>query len=365
MPLAILRFKTALLALAVLLSLQAQSQTPASVTPLEAKALAQMIENAVLQKDPQSLDSLLDRSLLAVTINKQLGTTLTAQFGKDVRNALDRFRWGPETIGKDNIYQLIRAYEQEGAQHLVFRMFGTAGLSYHDHVLTRTRKGIRIADMYIYTTGEHLSQSLAKSMKAILVTEDLTTQFSKDINQMGEHIRNGDGESAWVAYQKLPPNIRKEKAVMMFSLKIGQLLGLTDPRYLTILTQYETAYGHEPGSGLALLDAYFLRKDWDKALLAINRLDAAVGKDPFLDFFRANIFTAQQQYAEARPLLEQLHRAMPGYQTGFLELLANTLLTGDQARAGDLIAEYKANTALDPDAMKTVLNLFDKDGGAR
>ena len=37
---------------------------------------------------------------------------------------------------------------------------------------------------------------------------------------------------------------------------------------------------------LILMDAYFMRKEYDKVMGAINAVDKMINKDPFLDYYR-------------------------------------------------------------------------------
>ena len=65
-----------------------------------------------------------------------------------------------KTISKKGTYQLVKQYEKNNAQYALFRLYDDGSLNYHDIELTRSDGNVKIADIYIYTSGEYLSETI-------------------------------------------------------------------------------------------------------------------------------------------------------------------------------------------------------------
>jgi hypothetical protein len=138
----------------------------------------------------------------------------------------------------------------------------------------------------------------------------------------------------------LPGDLKKDKVFELFYLRIARKLG--DSAYLAALKEYKADFPRDPNLGLLMLDAYVMEKDYTAALGAINNLDTALHKDPFLDYYRGLIYKLMEDPAESRMCLEQLHRNMPLFGKGTVELLANYATAGYPDSAAMLVRQAQA-----------------------
>ena len=78
-------------------------------------------------------------------------------------------------------YEFIRAYEDgKNNFHLLFRLYGE-GLNYHDYLVKEINGELKIIDMFIYMTGEYLSDTYRTYYKSIL---DKSNVLTKDLNEV-------------------------------------------------------------------------------------------------------------------------------------------------------------------------------------
>src|SRR5687768_2730574 len=149
---------------AVLLSLVSCVQKEPPVTKQEALEFAKKLESSIIQKDADIFNDIFDAEELQQRIKKVSGNKLSNKMLSGVPDALKKRKMGGEIIrsmGKDGMYEMVKNYEKDGKQHLIFRLYGDGGLNYHDLELIHRGKEIKVADMYIYLTGENISKTLA------------------------------------------------------------------------------------------------------------------------------------------------------------------------------------------------------------
>jgi tetratricopeptide (TPR) repeat protein len=203
---------------------------------------------------------------------------------------------------------------------------------------------VKVLDVYIYMSGEELSKTLAESL---VLMNDKVADMTPDDQQKVAHIRKinelmegGNAGEAGGYYDQLPNDLKKDKLFQLIHLRIAQKLG--DTAYLAALNEYKTNFPRDPNLGLLMLDAYVMEKDYAAALGAINNLDTAVHKDPFLDYYRGLIYKLMENPTQSRMCLEQLHRNMPLFGKATVELLANYVNAGNSDSGAMLIREAQA-----------------------
>lgn len=100
---------------------------------------------------------------------------------------------------------------------------------------------------------------------------------------------------------------------------------------------------------------YIMRKEYEKAIESIDKVDRLINTDPFPDYMRALMYNMMEKPAEARAHLEKLYHNMPGFGAGALELIANYVDAGDDSKAKALIKEYEANKDYDQSIRESYL----------
>jgi predicted Zn-dependent protease len=68
---------------------------------------------------------------------------------------------------------------------------------------------------------------------------------------------------------------------------------LGEAQYQSAIDALRRAYPNDASLDLMLLDGYFMKKRYDEALQAVDRIDRSLGGDPYLDVMRANMLLAK------------------------------------------------------------------------
>jgi hypothetical protein len=89
---------------------------------------------------------------------------------------------------------------------------------------------------------------------------------------------------------------------------------------------------------LILLDAFMLRKSYSQAAAGIDRIDQAIGGDPYLKVYRARILQSQGKPAAASKLAEAAVAEEPTLQPAYYFLLNQALNKRDFAKTAELLA---------------------------
>ncbi|HZE85507.1 MAG TPA: hypothetical protein VE035_14425 [Puia sp.] len=326
------------------------------VSKEEALALSHRVEVSLTKHDYSVLNNIFDEKALASRIaiegglflNKELikgGVQgfITEQFGKLVVQAM----------GKDGTYQLVKQYEKNDRQHLLFRLYGNGQINYHDYELIKREESIKAADMYIYISGENISKTLANALQ--LVNKDVS---KKDIDKIStiktikQLIAQKDYEKAAQYYDEFPTAFKREKAFQLIHIQIYSKM--SDEKYLQALLEYKSLFPNDPNMYLMMIDAYVLQKDYPRALESVNKLDSLIDKDPYQDYQRGLLYKLMKDSARAQECFERLHVNMPGFKKGTIELMEIYFGRGNRNKAVQLVERAKDSNYLSPSNLSVI-----------
>jgi tetratricopeptide (TPR) repeat protein len=330
------------------------------VSQKEALDLAGRIERSVTTGNEAFLNDIFEQKRFAQRVLDAAHQRFNFTLAKEAQTAITEARWGHQVVSAvrgGGSYALVHQYEKDGRQHLLFRLFeGSSAINYHDFELVKTDNGVKALDVYVYMSGEELSKTLAESL--VLMTDKLADMTPDDqqkilhIRKINELIEGGNPEDAGGYYDQLPVDLKKQKLFQLIHLRIAQKLG--DTAYLAALNEYKTDFPQDPNLGLLMLDAYVMEKDYSSALGAVNRLDTALHKDPFLDYYRGLIYKLMEDPTQSRICLEQLHNSMPRFGKGVVELLANYVNAGYPDSGAMLVREAQADSNITTEQIRAL-----------
>ncbi|MFT3980835.1 MAG: hypothetical protein QM687_10230 [Ferruginibacter sp.] len=293
----------------------------------EALEIAQSIEKDVINR---KIDFLSSRILAPALLQRMYQTKkVKAEAGMEqgVRQGLANNNYEKSIyalIGSNGSFQLVKYYEKENKPRLIFRAFSEGGgINYLDMELTKLNDKKGIADIFIYTSGENLSVSLAEMMSKI--NDHYESGIGKRIKSISANVNrykaDNDYQSAKEEFLKLPYNIRNTKIMETSYLDI--LSNLDQDEYMAELEKMEKKYADQPHFQLTLLDAHILRKEYDKALASINKIDEDINKDPMLDYYRAIMYSMKNEKDTALDLFLKVNKAYPELNDVNLEIAVN------------------------------------------
>jgi hypothetical protein len=331
------------------------------VTKEEALGMSRAIDSSIRYKKPNYWNYLFNEKVFADRVAKISGLNPSADFRKSIKAALKQSDLGDKIIKAaraNGTYQLVRQYEKDKAQHLLFRLYSDEGLNYHDFELTKKGGKLAVADMLIYLSGEELSKSIADlltsfSINSQNVSDSKMEQVDK-IKKMKELIERDEADKALQYYHTLPKDLKNQRSVRMMHIMICSQLD--EATYMNAIDDYMELFPDAPNMHLVMIDTYILRKEYTKAIASIDKVDKLV-TDPFLDYLRALMYNMMEKPAEARIHLEKLYRNMPQFDDGALELIANYIDGGDDSKARSLIKEYENNKDYDQSVLDSYLTM--------
>jgi hypothetical protein len=329
------------------------------VTKDEALKLAHRIEYSAAHRDNALLNNIFDEKELARRISKEGGLLMSSAL---VKGAVEGFQQGQfgkaiiDALGKDGSYELIKYYEKDKKQHILFRLNGEGGVNYHDFELVKSEETVKAADVFIYISGEDLSKTIADALKLAdqnIPKEDLDKV--EKIKTIKSFMAQGEDQKALDIYDELPDAIKKEKAYQLIHIRLCSKLG--NEKYIQALDQYRNLFPNEPNMYLMMIDAYILQKDYPAALGAVNKLDSLIDKDPYQDYQRGLIYLLLKDTLHSEQSFERLHRNMPKYNKGIIELMETYYYTHNDDKAVQLIREAKDSNYLSPQYLDAIYSL--------
>ena len=328
------------------------------VTKEEATAFAQTLEHEVYTRNPHAFEQVFDEDAFVRRVMVAGNGRLTGKDRQAIVASLKQSKIGEQIVeaARTGTYELVKVYEKNDTQHVLFRLYSTGGINYHDMLLVHAGKDVKVADMYIYYSSENFSKTIADLLSEFLKYSDQIPEMMNTIKEMKKSQSNEDYETALSYYNQLPDTIKKSKALQLVHLIITSKIN--DSAYEKALDEFSSLYPHEPGMNLQAIDIHITHKQYDKAGNDVDRLDSFINKDTFLDYYRALIYKKQKDTAKMMACLTNLYRNFPSFGEGIIELMAAYAREGDIAKAKKLVAGYRNNTKLNQKRLDLVLTAY-------
>ncbi len=328
------------------------------VTKEEAIAFAHSLEQEVATRNPHAFDQVFDEDAFVKRVMEAGNGKLAGKDREAIVTSLRQSKIGEQVVeaARSGTYELVKVYEKNDTQHVLFRLYGASGINYHDLLLVHAGKDVKVADMYIYYSSENFSKTVADILLQLLNYSDLNAEMINTIKEMKKSQVNEEYETALSYYNQLPDTLKKSKSFQLVHLIITSKINDSD--YETALDEFSSLYPHEPGMNLQAIDIHITHKQYDKAANDVDSLDSFINKDPFLDYYRGLIYKLQKDTAKMMTCLKNLYRNFPTFGEGIIELMAAYAREGDVAKAKKLVAVYRSNTKLNQKRLDLVLTAY-------
>jgi tetratricopeptide (TPR) repeat protein len=313
------------------------------VTREEATKFAADMETAALKLKPDFLSgniilpALMDRVERIKLIENRDGVE------KGVRLTLNKHELDQSlfnVMGKKGTFEKVKLYEKDGRQRVIFRAFGDGGINYLDMELTKFDSKIGVADMFAYLSGENISTTMAELYnKFMKLPASADRSFTQRMEAVKALMRKGNYVDAKREFDYFPANIKSTKVCNILNLQI--ITNLQDEKYKDEIERLERKYSDEPNVQLLMIDLHILRKNYDKALGAINQIDSVINKDPFLDYYRGLINYMKGDTATAIGCYERVTSSNPSFPGAYAELFALHAMRDEKEKAKKYFHVYK------------------------
>jgi hypothetical protein len=293
----------------------------------QCRQFAMTLEQAVRAGDAAAYQAPIDiDAILAAATRGVEGAEKSKRgFAKGVKQTFhaqnDFGRRVVEAVQGGGSYRLLRVHDKGAEKLALFRMvLAGGGVNYHDMTLALGPDGkVRAADVYVFLTAEKLSETLRRSFLPLAAEESKSllakltgaeSDFIKNIDKFGripEAIAAGRYREALDIYYQLPPSLRKDKSFLLLRLQAAMHAG--DQAYLAAIRDFRAYHPHDPCVDIISIDKFILGKQYREASQAIDRLDAAVGGDPYLNVIRGNLHLLQNETGPAKAFAEKTLKA--------------------------------------------------------
>jgi hypothetical protein len=336
-------------------------QTLQVLTKEEALAFGKAIENSIKKGNGELLDNSFNREEFI----KKMNLPNTSESSGFVKGIMQKLTLGSQLVSilkdRDN-FEVIKNYVKEGRQHIIFRMYTDkdGSLNYHDYELIKVNGECRIADVYIYMSGETLAETLGNTFNSLFqksadVEQKKLTGLA-EVKEIKLLMNKGKNADAKKIYDDLPGYLKKTKMVLLLNILVCS--NLTADDYNAAIKSFQEKFPNEPNMNLMMIDGYYLQKDYAKMLAAVNALDAQINKDPLLDYHRYLSYNLLEDEKNSLLCLRRLVKNMPDLQKGYIELIAVNLKNNNKKEADSLIAIYRNKPKFNQEELNTTISYY-------
>lgn len=192
-----------------------------------------------------------------------------------------------------------------------FRMDIVGGGSmFADLVLGRSRTGAPVIvdallpaqdsslSMQVRDTAIPLGASDSPFARSLDERGRLRARHYATLREVLEATSAGDVARVDAAVSRLPPELAEEPFVLMLRVKCASFSG-DSTSYRAALDDFLRLHPTSAAANLLAIDAYTLRRDYDGAIRAIDRVEAVVGHDHFLTMTRGLLLATAHRLPEA------------------------------------------------------------------
>jgi hypothetical protein len=234
-----------------------------------------------------------------------------------------------ESMEKDNSYDIVNYYYSDSEQkyHLLFRMFSDEeGLNYHDYQLNYVNEKFLIEDLYIYSTGEYLSETLRQLYLMAIPKEyidDIDMNKNRIVNiffilQYKQLLEKKEYKKAFDLLNNLEGDIKNQK--IYYTLKIQVASEINDVYYMEAIDELLKKFPDDPSTQLMAVDYHVMLKDYNATMSALNALQEAT-EDDFIEYVKGNMAWEFEDYEGAEKAYTYIMNEYPNYEMAKMSLL--------------------------------------------
>jgi hypothetical protein len=199
---------------------------------------------------------------------------------------------------KTGSFEFLHKVKRPKGEFWIFRMEGDGGINYFEFMLIEENNAVKIADYYIYITGQYFTETAAilyKNFEGQTNAAEISTQAGM-MKKIQTLILQKKFKEALVLYKKFPEDLKKLK--VMKAIKMTIAMNLDEKLYVETIEDLMKHYGDTDRGYIMLVqvDFWFLKENYKKVLECINGLDKYLKGDPFLEIFRMNSYFLMEDF---------------------------------------------------------------------
>ena len=215
-------------------------------------------------------------------------------------------------VAKGATYRFLRIKPDGHRRLAVFRLLLSAGgVNYHEMQLAAGTGGeVHIRDIYVYTSGRWLSESIRRSMlleeglqkpawqAAVNGLEKQLVQNTVTLKKLEQEIEEGRFQSALDEYGLLPPDLQQSLPLLLLRMRAATDADPAECR--AAFHELKRLFPTNAAVDLKSIDYYFTEKQFGEERKALARLDRRTSGDPYLQVLDRHFFPRAERPASGR-----------------------------------------------------------------
>jgi tetratricopeptide (TPR) repeat protein len=260
-------------------------------------------------------------------------------------------------------------YSQRGNVYTaIFRLIrADTAFAYYEFALPaqESKTALLASDVYLYSNSQWLSQISADLMLQIGAVESpsllnklfrssgLGSNDSKKLSRLIASAKAQNWQEVIATYNELPKEMKQSKVCLMF--RFNAATNLQDPNEITsVINDLRKFCPNDPGIEILSLDYYTIRKEYGKAMSALDSLDRSVGGDAYIDVLRANIFLQANDLDQAIAVGRKAIEQEPTLVTAHDLLAQAAQAKGDYAMVSAEMRTLQSMGVVTPDSIESL-----------
>ena len=200
------------------------------------------------------------------------------------------------------------------------------GLNYHDYQLNYVNGKFLIEDLYIYSTGEYLSDTIhqlylmsipKKFMKEIDMSKDKAGNISF-ILEYKQLLDKEEYKKALDLLNNLEGEIKNKK--IFYTLKIQVASEINEVYYMEAIDELLKKFPNDPSTQLMAVDYFVMLKDYNATMSALDALQK-VTEDDFVEYVKGTMALEFEDYEAAEKAYIYIMNEYPNFLMAKLNLL--------------------------------------------
>lgn len=201
---------------------------------------------------------------------------------------------------------------------LVLIDFGDEGLNFLE--LIPHPKTSKVTDIYVHTSGEKLTDSMAKAMgmlmpdssnlfKRMLDIKEVDKSLVDKFRQIGQLNRQGKQAEVYKIFKSFPPKLKRTRFIASLTAMYSQFY--SEAAYDNELKNLDRLHGDDPELFLLLMDHYFGTEQYDRAIQGLKRLNARFEDDSMLHYLMSVTYYTAGKQKDAKSAINQAIKLEP------------------------------------------------------
>lgn len=216
--------------------------------------------------------------------------------------------------------RLVSVQKRSGAVHAILSAHQDIRLVYFGFVLQKNaERSASVVDFYDLSGGLNASDEMRQFVLGSLDEKTANSVFGAESGGLSQHLRKlplinramdaGNGLEVLQLIDSMPVKMQAWRSVRM--AKIAAAATCDEALMLRTLEQFEADYPNDPSLASLTFARLYAQMKYAEALVSLNKIEAFVGKDAWLDFVRSRIRQDMGNLNESRRSCQAALQAFP------------------------------------------------------